>query len=121
MKCIDRKIKLSEQSLGIESSKIIGNIVERGGNSQLILSRNRLGDSGLSLLSRSVAKSNELVYLDISNNSLTFRGIQALFHHLKQNYSLVEVNLASRHGPFKNIVGLLGAKAIATYFHQQGP
>jgi Ran GTPase-activating protein (RanGAP) involved in mRNA processing and transport len=91
--------------------------VEKGGNSHLILSRNRLGDEGLSLLSRSVGKSTDLVVIDVSNNNLTFRGIQALFHHLKQNYSLVEINLASRLGPFKNILGNQGAKAIAAYFH----
>ena len=55
--------------------------------------------------------------LDISNNSFTYRGIQALFQNLKANGSLVEVNIASRYGPFKNIVGYLGAKAIA-YFLQ---
>jgi hypothetical protein len=91
--------------------------VDKGSNSHLLLSRNRLGDEGLSIMSRSVAKSKNLIVIDISNNNLTFRGIEALFHNLKQNYSLAEINLASRHGPFKNILGHQGAKAIATYFH----
>ncbi len=91
--------------------------MEKGSNSHLILSRNRLGDEGLSIISRSVAKLTDLVVIDISNNNLTYRGIEALFHNLKQNYSLAEINLASRHGPFKNIIGYQGAKAIATYFH----
>ncbi len=85
----------------------------------MLLSRNRLGDVGISILGQAIAKNKELVVLDISNNNLTFRGIEKLFDGLRNNYSLIDINLASRHGPFKNIMGNQGAKQIANFLSFQ--
>lgn len=83
--------------------------MENSGISHLSLARNKLGDNGVRELGVAIGCLKNMVYLDLSNNSLTYRGAEFLLKGIKDNHSLIDINLASKSGPFKNILGVKGA------------
>jgi hypothetical protein len=80
MRCRNRAANLSDSYFGINSVKfLVGVIYNSDRISRLNLSKNNIGDYGLELLLNAIKDSLTLVSLDISSNSITYKGGQKIF------------------------------------------
>jgi len=65
---------MRECGLGINSAKVISQIVAGNYFSHLDLGKNNLGNDGVEALCRGLKNNWSLIYLDIGSNDLTFEG-----------------------------------------------
>ena len=56
--------------------------------SSLNLSKNVIGDEGIKIVAKIIAKSNTLVHIDVSSNEIKRDGVNVLFKELMKNQSL---------------------------------
>ena len=117
-KCKNRIVDLSENYLGLNSIKFLGNILYNGDRiARLNLSKNNLGDIGAEILINSIINSNSLISLNISSNGITNKGGEAVFKKIFYQQSILDFNISTLEGSNKNRNRLtfLGIKDIILY------
>ena len=114
LKCINRKIDLTDCKLGFNSIVILSNILIKNKNkySRLILSKNNFGDKGIELLLDSIKDNNNIVELNLSSNSITPKGGNLIFEFLLYQNSIISLDLSSEDGVNKNRICAEGIKNI---------
>ena len=116
MRCKNRAADLSDSYFGINSVKfLVGIIYNSDRISRLNLCKNNIGDIGLELLINALKDSLTLVSLDISSNSLTYKGGQKLFKTFVNQQSIIDLNLESLEGINRNHLTARGIKNIVKY------
>lgn len=84
-------------------SKVLQDIIRIDRVSWLNLSKNRLGDTGVADLSKSIRRFNFLVHLDVSSNCISPKGFKSLGNAISLNNSITELNVSTLPcGSFKN-------------------
>lgn len=84
------------------------------------LTNNALGDSGIKILSTSLAGPSPLISLNLSSNNLTPLGAAPLFKALRTNHTLVHLNLSSDvESNTCNKLGPSGARSLAKLLESQ--
>ena len=102
-KCKNRLVDLTENFLGLNSIKFIGNILYNSDRiSKLNLSKNNLGDSGIEILFNSVKDSKSLITLNISSNGITYIGGEIIFKNLINQQSIIDFNICTVDGFNRN-------------------
>jgi len=86
----------------------------------LDLTNNALGDSGIKILSTSLAGPSPLISLNLSSNNLTSLSAAPLFKALRTNHTLVHLNLSSDvESNTCNKLGPSGARSLAKLLESQ--
>lgn len=80
------------------------------------MSNNKILDEGLSFLADGIKKSTNIIHLNFSNNSLSFKGCEVLCNALEMNESVISLDISSQEGNNKNIIGPKGALAFDRLF-----
>jgi Ran GTPase-activating protein (RanGAP) involved in mRNA processing and transport len=112
--CRSRKLDFKEIGLGLESSKVLQEILKDNRHFAFInLSKNNLKDGGCLNISEGILKSLGVVHLDISSNDLTCEGVFKVVKKLSESESLISLDLRTHEGHRKNRVGTQGAKGVA--------
>ena len=117
-KCKNRIVDLTENYLGLNSVKFLGNILYNTDRiSRLNLSKNNLGDLGIELLVNSIKNSYSLISLNISSNGITCKGGETVFKNLITQQSLIDFNISTLEGSNRNRNRLTssGIKDIISY------
>ena len=118
-KCRNRVLNLSECYLGINSIKLISNILYTSDRIACInLTRNNIGDEGIEILVDSIKNSVSLIALNITSNSITYRGGQIIFSQLCNQQSIIDLNISSIEGVNRNRLTAAGVKNIENFFKQ---
>ena len=118
-KCRNRVLNLSECYLGINSIKLISNILYSSDRIACInLTRNNIGDEGIEILVDSIKNSVSLISLNITSNSITYRGGQIIFSQLCNQQSIIDLNISSIEGVNRNRLTAAGVKNIEKFFKQ---
>lgn len=116
MRCKNRVADLSDSYFGINSVKfLVGIIYNSNRISRLNLCKNNIGDCGLELLLNALKDSLTLVSLDISSNSITYKGGQKIFKTFVNQQSIIDLNLESLEGINRNHLTARGIKNIVKY------
>ena len=112
-KCKNRIIDLCDSYLGINSIKIISNVIQNNNKiSRLNLTRNNIGDAGVEILMNALKNTNNLVYLNLTSNSITFKGGEIIFDSLLNQESIIDLNLSSIKGTNRNRLTSKGILSI---------
>ena len=115
-KCKNRIADFSECYFGINSIKVINNLLlDKNRISRLNLTRNNLGDYGVELLVNSLINSISLVSLNITSNSISHRGGNIIFKSFIHQQSIIDLNISSIEGINRNRITSLGLKHIVVY------
>ena len=115
-KCKNRIADFSECYFGINSIKVISNILLIPNRiSRLNLTRNNLGDSGIEILVKAVKNSISLVSLNITSNSLTYKGGLIIFREFSNQQSIIDLNISSIEGSNRNRLTPVGLRDIINY------
>jgi Ran GTPase-activating protein (RanGAP) involved in mRNA processing and transport len=115
-KCKNRIADFSECYFGINSIKVINNLLlDKNRISRLDLTRNNLGDYGVELLVNSLINSISLVSLNITSNSISHRGGNIIFKSFIHQQSIIDLNISSIEGINRNRITSLGLKHIVVY------
>ena len=117
-KCKNRIVDLTENYLGLNSVRFLGNILYNANRiARLNLSKNNLGDIGAEMLIDSIKYSYSLISLNISCNGITYKGGEAVFKKLINQQSLLDFNISTLEGSNKNRNRLTssGIKDIISY------
>jgi hypothetical protein len=93
---------LSEESAALIAGWIISGKIEI---STLILRENCIGDAGLKHISAAIQNQSGIFYLDLAQNGLTVRCAQDLYSMLKNNKTIVYLDLGSFVGGGPNRFG----------------
>jgi Ran GTPase-activating protein (RanGAP) involved in mRNA processing and transport len=72
-----------------------------------------LGDEGACLLTSAIANVNTIVSLDLTSNQIGSAGGAFIFTALKDNQSIIDLNLSSAEGLARNTLGPAGVKPLA--------
>ena len=93
--------------MGEESAALIAGWIVTGKIeiSTLILRQNCLGDAGLKQISKAIQAQSSIFYLDLAQNGLTVRCAQDLYSMLKNNKTIVYLDLGSLAGGGPNRFG----------------
>ena len=103
LKCINRNVDFNECNLNINSSKVLSYIISNNDKiARLNISKNALGDKGISILMEGISNNQSIVHLDISSNDLTYKGGFYVFSALENNQSIVSLNIGSKEGLNRN-------------------
>ena len=94
---------------------LIGILYNNDRISRLNLSKNKFGDQGIELLVNAVKDSISLVSLDISSNSISYKGGQIIFSVFIHQKSIIDLNLASHEGINRNRLTSKGIKNIVKF------
>ena len=120
-RCVNRIIDLSECNLSINSIKALKYILKHSKNkkkedkcSRLILGKNNIGDKGVEILSDFLKENKSIVYLDLSSNDIGIKGADLLFKILINNISIISLNLSSLDGINRNRICSEGCKFLTT-------
>ena len=114
LRCVNRKIDLTDCKLGFNSMVILSNILLKNKNkySRLILSKNNFGDKGIELLLTSINDNSNIVELNLSSNGLTQKEGNLIFEFLLNQNSIISLDLSSKDGVNKNRICADGVKNI---------
>ena len=119
IKCRNRVLNLSECYLGINSIKLISNILSTSDRIACInLTRNNIGDEGIEILVDSIKNSTSLISLNITSNSITYKGGHIIFSQLCNQQSIIDLNISSIEGVNRNRLTAVGVKNIEYFFKQ---
>ena len=77
---VDRKLLLRDMGLGVESAKVIAQVV-RGNDAFAVLDlrKNNLGNEGCRALAKGLRANLSIVHLDVGTNEITAEGASHLF------------------------------------------
>ena len=115
-KCKNRIVDLSECYLGINSIKVISDILFNTNRiARLNLTKNNIGDRGLEILINSIKNSISLVSLNLTSNSITYKGGNILFESFINQQSIIDLNISSLEGRNRNRLTSQGLKYIELY------
>jgi len=118
-KCRNRILNLSECYLGINSIKLIANILYTSDRiACLNLTRNNIGDEGIEILVDSIKNSVSLIALNITSNSISYKGGQIIFSQLCGQQSIIDFNISSIEGVNRNRLTAAGVKNIEDFMKQ---
>ena len=114
LRCVNRKIDLTDCKLGFNSMIILSSILLKNKNkySRLILSKNNFGDKGIELLLTSINDNSNIVELNLSSNGLTSKEGNLIFEFLLNQNSIISLDLSSQDGVNKNRICAEGVKNI---------
>ena len=114
LRCVNRKIDLTDCKLGFNSMIILSSILLKNKNkySRLILSKNNFGDKGIELLLDSINDNSNIVELNLSSNGLTSKEGNLIFEFLLNQNSIISLDLSSQDGVNKNRICAEGVKNI---------
>ena len=86
--------------MGEEAAALIAGWIVRGkiDISTLILRDNCIGDAGFKHISEAIQTQDSIFYLDLAQNGLTVRCAQDLYNMLKDNKTIVYLDLGSLVG-----------------------
>ena len=112
-KCVNREVCLSKCNLGINSSKILSNVIKFSSRiSRLDLSKNNIGDNGLIILIKGLKLNNSILHIDISSNNITQKGGYIFFEYLLENNSIISANIGSKEGLHRNRITSEGCSKL---------
>ena len=115
-KCKNRIVDLSDNYLGINTVKCLGNILYNFDRiSRLNLSKNYLGDKGIAIIINSLKNSISLIYLNIASNNITCKGGEFIFRKMIYQQSLLDLNISTIEGSIRNRLTSIGVKDIELY------
>jgi hypothetical protein len=72
-----------------------------------------LRDGGIAKLSTGLAHSRTLVYLNVSQNNLTPKGMACLFNSLLNSHSICSIHVGNEGSTNRNRIGSLGTKSLS--------
>ena len=102
--------------LALNCSKILKEILVQNDHITILnISKNLIGDQGIEIISSAFPLSVSLVHLDISSNSITWKGAFHLFQYLRKNETLACLNLSSFPRCPKNNFSELNKTLIIDY------
>ena len=112
--CVNRKLRLNDLYLGVSSAHELSQILCVNNNiGSISLRKNRLGDEGTRLIIEKIRKSTDVFSLDLTANEITPQGSIFIFKALLDNQTVIDLNLSSPDGLYKNKVGIDGAKFLS--------
>ena len=102
-KCKNRTVDLTENFLGLNSIKFLGNILYTCDRiAKLNLSKNNLGDMGIEILINAIKDSKSLITLNVASNGITYLGGDIVFKNLIDQQSIVYFNISTIEGSNRN-------------------
>jgi Ran GTPase-activating protein (RanGAP) involved in mRNA processing and transport len=131
-KCKNRCVDLTENFLGLNSIKFLGNILYNSDRiSKLNLSKNNLGDAGIEILINAIKDSKSLITLNIASNGITYTGGEIIFKNLINQQSIIDFNVCTVDGfnrnrnrltysGIKDIIPFLKHNLFIEYFNLSG-
>ena len=131
-KCKNRCVDLTENFLGLNSIKFLGNILYNSDRiSKLNLSKNNLGDAGIEILINAIKDSKSLITLNIASNGITYIGGEIIFKNLINQQSIIDFNVCTVDGfnrnrnrltysGIKDIIPFLKHNLFIEYFNLSG-
>ena len=115
-KCKNRIVDLTENYLGLNSVKFLGNILQNCDRiSRLNLSKNNLGDRGAEILVKYIKNSYSIIALNISSNGITYKGGEEIFKNMIYQQSIIDFNISTIEGSNRNRLTFIGIKDILLY------
>lgn len=81
----------------------------------LNLSRNKIGDEGLKILSSALIINWSLIALDVSSNRIQGYGFEALFKALQKNKTLVSLDISTKDFLEKNKISDSSIDELSLY------
>ena len=116
LRCKNRVADLSDSFFGINSMLFLVSVLYNNDRiSRLNLAKNNFGDAGIELLINAVKDSISLVSLDISSNSISYKGGQKIFSIFIKQQSIIDLNISSQEGINRNRLTAKGIKNIVKY------
>lgn len=109
----DRRFTMQEFGLGLEASKVIGEILRANTSfARIELSRNVLRDAGAITLVKMLMRSPHIVHLDISSNDISPDGTAAVIRKIATHPSIVSLDISSHEGLHRNRLGSKGCEPL---------
>ena len=111
---------MTNMMIGPQTAQLLSEwiIDERIDITHLLLSKNNLGDEGISKLAEAIALSKSIVCVDFAQNGLTPKCAKSIQMIICNNESLVDLNIGSIKGANRNRLGHEGGLAVAKGFYQ---
>ena len=120
-KCKNRTVDLTENFLGLNSIKFLGDILYNGDRiAKLNLSKNNLGDMGIEILINAIKDSKSLITLNVASNGITYLGGDIVFKNLINQQSIIYFNISTIEGSNRNRNRLTfsGIRDIITFLRE---
>lgn len=76
------------------------------------LGKNNLGNSGLTSLLKGIKQNCSLIHLDLGSNDITFEGAIKLFNTLENHLTLSSLTLANHDRLHRNRMGFKACEAL---------
>ena len=113
-KCTNRIIDLTDCSLGFNSMFALSELLNRNQDicSRLILTKNNFGDMGIELLIEKIKDNSNIVELNLCSNNLGVKGGIIIFNYLINQNSIINLDLSSKEGIYRNRICAEGVKFI---------
>ena len=109
----DRKLVLRDAGLGVESAKVIAQMLRSSDDfASLDLRKNGLGNEGCRALAKGIRTNSSLVHLDLGTNEITADGAAQLFPALARAGTLYSLNLSSFENLNRNRIGPKGCAPL---------
>lgn len=71
-----------------------------------------MGNEGIKVIADAVNRTSHIIRLDVSSNNITQEGAEYLFESLVDNHSLIDLNISSRDGRYRNRIQSIGVKPL---------
>lgn len=94
---------MKDYELGTASAAALGKILVKNDSfARLALCSVKLGDAGLTILTKYLKKTLSLVHIDVSNNDLTGNSLNEFLLMVGKHQTIVSVNVSSSEGYVRN-------------------
>ena len=111
---VDRKLVLRDAGLGVESAKVIAQMLRANDDfASLDLRKNGLANEGCRALAKGLRNNSSIVHLDLGTNEITADGAAHLFPALARAGTLYSLNLSSGENLNRNRIGPKGCAPLA--------
>jgi len=112
--CLNRKVTFTEMNLGSHFATELASLLQRGPHRfcKLDLRKNVLSDTGVKILMQQIARSKSIAYLNLASNELTNEGMTAIFEGLRENQSVVSLDVSTIEGVARNRVSAGAIEAL---------
>lgn len=73
-----------------------------------------MGNEGIKHIADALSRQNHVIRLDISTNDMTYESANYLFKSLVYNTSLIDLDISSKDGRYRNRIHSKGIESLKT-------
>ncbi|CDW80798.1 UNKNOWN [Stylonychia lemnae] len=108
---VNGKLKLHNFNLGPRAAKVIADIMVFLQIFRYI--DNFIGNEGLMAIADALQKQSHIIRIDVSTNNITQLGTDYLYSSLIRNNTLIDIDISSKEGRFRNRMTAKGVEALS--------